>query len=604
MLFHTGKGKKLFNSLMSGFTAKWVVLGVIIGIIAGLGSLALFYAIQFVTSLFFTGITGIALPVPGSESGSHAFVMSSIPRLRRLLIPVSTVAGGLISAFIVYRFAPETEGHGTDAAIAAVHNSTKIRARIPIIKLVSSAITIGSGGSGGREGPTAQIASGYGSFVADIFHMSDHDRRIAMAAGIGAGIGSIFLAPFGGALLSTEILYKQDFEVEALIPSIIASVIGYVIFGYVFGYPFSLFTIPTGTDIGFYNPTSLLIYIMLGLICGVGGIFYAKFFYFIQGLFAKMKKVSKYLRPAIGAGVAGIVGIFYPQVLGLGYGFVQLLFTNTLLSTPFWFLIIIFVLKVVATSFTIGSGGSGGVFGPGMVSGAFLSATVAVLIHPIFPALSTADIIIVGMIAFFGGISKAPISVMIMGSEMTGGFALLLPLMLTTAIAYFVSGPNNTIYRAQYLNRAASPAHRLEYQKPVMEEVSVYDAMQRDYGKVSPGMSIREALSILHSTRTKGVVVEENGVLEGYLSIEDVKYGMDLYGVLVRDMMSRDPITISKDENINIALNLLTKSMSGKLIVVENVDNKVMVLGTLGFSEVAEAYNREIRLIKSRMRAE
>ncbi len=601
MKFSTMKNRGIMKSLMSGFTAKWVVLGVIIGVIAGLGSLALYYAIQLVTGVLFTGLTGLALPVPGGEGGSLTY---SFGHYRKLLIPVSTVLGGLLSAFIVYRFAPETEGHGTDAAIAAVHRSTKIRPQIPVIKLLSSAITIGSGGSGGREGPTAQIASGYGSFVADIFHMSDHDRRIAMAAGIGAGIGSIFLAPFGGALLSTEILYKQDFEVEALIPSIIASVIGYTIFGYVFGYT-SLFIMPPGTNIGFYNPVSLLIYVALGLICGLGGIFYAKFFYFIQGFFQKMHRISRYLRPAIGALAAGVIGIFFPQVLGLGYGFVQLLFSNQLLlSMPFWFLLIIFLLKIVATSFTIGSGGSGGVFGPGMVSGAFLSATIAVLVHPYFPSISTADIIIVGMIAFFGGISKAPISVMIMGSEMTGGFALLLPLMLTTAIAYFVSGPKNTIYRAQYLNRAASPAHKLEYQKPVMEEVTVYDAMERNYGKVSPEMSIREALSILHSTRTKGVVVEKEGVLAGYLSLEDVKYGMDLYGITVSDIMSLDPLTITKGENINVALGLLTKSTSGKLIVVEEEQGRMRVLGTLGFGDIAEAYNREIRLIKSRLRAE
>lgn len=601
MNFSAVREKRLFKSLMSGFTAKWVILGVIIGIIAGLGSIALYFAIDYVTKFFFTGLTGLTLPTPGGEGGSLTYTMG---HYRRLLIPVSTVLGGLISAFIVYRFAPETEGHGTDAAIAAVHKGTKIRPQVPIVKLISSAVTIGSGGSAGREGPTAQIASGYGSFVADVFHMNEHDRRIAMAAGIGAGIGSIFLAPFGGALLSTEILYKQDFEVEALIPSIIASIIGYTIFGYVFGYPKSIFIIPGSTTIGFYDPTTLLIYVLLGLICGVGGIFYAKFFYFIQALFTRMRRVSKYLRPAIGAFVAGVIGIFFPQVLGLGYGFVQLLLGNALLSFPFWFLIIIFLLKVVATSFTIGSGGSGGVFGPGMVSGAFLSAAVAILVHPLFPSLSEADIIIVGMIAFFGGISKAPISVMIMGSEMTAGFPLLLPLMLTTAIAYFVSGPKNTIYKAQYLNRAASPAHKLEYQKPVMEEVTVYDAMERNYGKVSPEMSIRQALSILHNTRTKGVVVEKDGVLEGYLSLEDVKYGMDIYGVLVRDMMTRDPATIKGGDDINHALAMLTKTPSGKLIVIDDNSGKKLVLGTIGFSDIAEAYDREIRLIKARLRSE
>lgn len=198
--------KSIRQMLNRGTVGKWVLVGLLIGIIAGVGSLALYEAIALATKYILTNITGLVLPTEGIAGQTATYSFGSY---RPYLLPVSTVLGGLISGFIVYRFAPEAEGHGTDAAISAFHyNNGKIRRRIPLVKLVASAITIGSGGSAGREGPTAQIAAGFGSFVADAMKLSDHDRRIAMAAGIGAGIGSIFMAPLGGALLSTEILYR------------------------------------------------------------------------------------------------------------------------------------------------------------------------------------------------------------------------------------------------------------------------------------------------------------------------------------------------------------------------------------------------------------
>ena len=578
--------------ILSRDIGKWVIVGVLIGIIAGFGSLLLYYSIDFFTKVMLTGIAGFIPPAPAGEGGLPGYTM---PSFRRLLIPVSTIIGGLVSGFLVYRFAPEAEGHGTDAAIEAFHrNNGKIRRRIPLIKLVASAVTIGSGGSAGREGPTAQIAAGFGSFIGDVFHMSDHDRRIAMAAGIGSGIGSIFLAPLGGALLSTEILYRRDFEVEALIPSIIASVIGYSIFGYVFDYKplFSSFSF-----IGFTNPLSLVVYLIVGIFAGLGGILYVRVFYGVQSLFNRMKRVSRYLRPAIGAAIVGIIGMFYPQVLGLGYGWVQMILFNQLASFSIFLLLILFFLKIVATSFTIGSGGSGGVFAPGIVTGAFLGATVGLIIQPFFPFVNVVEITIVTMISFFGGVSKAPISVLIMGTEMTNSFALFLPLMLATTVSYFVSGSRNSIYKAQVLGRAESPAHQFEYERPIMDEISVYDAMKRDYFMVPPDISLKEALEKIHASQTKGVVVERDNELMGYLSIEDVKSGMDLSSTMVQDVMSSEPVTITKDENIHIALNLLTKEPSGKLIVVEG-ETKKKVVGTIGFADIADAYNREIRRIK------
>ncbi len=582
--------------LQKGTIGKWVLVGLAIGIIAGVGSLALYEAISLVSTYMLHGITGITLPTEGIGGQTAVF---SLGTYKRLLIPVSTVLGGLISGFLVYRFAPEAEGHGTDAAIAAFHyNNGKIRRRIPVIKLISSAVTIGSGGSAGREGPTAQIAAGFGSFVADAFKMSNHDRRIAMAAGIGAGIGSIFMAPLGGALLSTEILYRQDFEVEALIPSIIASITGFLIFGFPFDYQ-HLFTIPTTTVLGFANPVALAIYLAAGILAGLGGVLYVKTFYGVQSLFMRMGRVPKYFRPAIGALIVGIVAIWFPQILGLGYGWIQLIFFKNLYYLPIYILLILFFLKIVATSLTIGSGGSGGVFAPGIVTGAFLGAAFGLLIQPYFPFLNVTEITIVTMIAFFGGIAKAPISVMIMGTEMTGGFGLFLPLMLATTVSYFVSGTKNSIYKAQVKNREASPAHREEYEKPVMDQVSVYDAMVTDYPSTGPDKTLREVVALLRSTKTKMIVVEENHNLLGTLSIENLTQELDLSTARVSEALTRDPPIITQDENIHVALDMLTRTTSGKLVVVDSKDRD-RVLGTIGFSDVAEAYNREVRRIKLR----
>lgn len=584
--------ERLRKLLLSRSTAKWVIVGIFIGIIAGFGALALYFGIKLVTEYMLVGLTGFTPPVSGASGGVPNYV---IGHFRMFLIPVSLVLGGLISGFIVYRFAPEAEGHGTDAAIKAFHeNNGKIRRRIPIVKMVASAVTIGSGGSAGREGPTAQIAAGFGSFVADTFKMSDHDRRIAMAAGIGAGIGSIFMAPLGGALLSTEILYRHDFEVEALIPSIIASVVGYSIFAYPFHYV-PLFTIPQGTLLGFSHPEGLLVYTAVGILAGLGGILYVKVFYGIQKLFSRMKRVSKYFRPAIGALVVGIIAMFFPEVLGLGYGWVQQIFYNNLVLLPLYLLIILFFLKIVATSFTIGSGGSGGVFAPGIVTGAFLGAAIGIVIHPFFPFLNVTEITIVSMIAFFGGVSKAPISVLIMGTEMTGGFALFLPLMLSTTVAYFVSGMKNSIYSAQVDDRSSSPAHKLEYDRPIMDDILVKDAVKTNYLSVSPESTLKEAAEVIKKTLTNSVMVKDGSKLAGLLSIEDIPKDVDQSTSLVKDYMNTDPMTISPEENIHNALDILTKVPNGKLIVTGDGG---VVIGTIGFSEIADAYNREIRRLK------
>ena len=582
----------------SGFVRKWIIVGIFIGIVAGFGSLALYYAIQFGTEYILTAITGFSPPNTFLEGQGPAY---SLGNYRYWLIPVATTVGGLASGIIVYRFAPEAEGHGTDAAIEAFHAKKGIiRKRIPPVKLIASAITIGSGGSAGREGPVAQIAAGFGSFMADVFGLDERDRRIAVAAGIGAGIGSIFMAPFGGALLSTEILYRRDFEVEALVPSIIASATGYGIFGYFFGYK-PLFSIQQ-TTVSFGHPQSLAIYSVIGIVTGLLGILYVITFYGVRNQFAKMKRVPQYFRPAIGGLLVGLIAMLFPQVLGLSYGWIQLLFYGGTSQfsefglMPIWILLALIFVKIIATSFSIGSGGSGGVYAPGIVIGGFLGAVMWLIFHPLFPYLSIADMVIVGMVAFVGGVSKAPISIIIMGTEMTGGYALFLPLMLATVISYFVSGTKYSIYRAQVLDRAHSPAHKQEYERPLMDDIKISEAMNASVTAMDGGTTLDDALKLMEQLKTKGaVIVNSMNEISSYATRAEIEKNKGDITRRLRDIASRPVQTILPDQTAHDAFNVLTSGKIEFLVVVDKKGDHDQAVGVIGLQEIARAYNEKIR---------
>ncbi len=322
------------------YLGKWAIVGISIGLVAGFGATAFYYAIQLVSNTILGGFTGYYPPNPAGELVAPVSISPHF-----LLIPISTALGGLVAGLLVYGLAPEAEGHGTDAAIDAFHNKGGvIRRRVPIIKTIASAFTIGTGGSAGREGPTAQIAAGFGSILGDVFKLSVRDRRIAVAAGIGAGIGAIFKSPFGGAILSAEILYSgNDFETDTLIPAFIAAPVGYVVFG-----SFTGFTPIFGNVTQYaFNPYNLVLYAILGVLCaGVGRLFTVSF-YSTKKLFGRMK-IPKFLRPMIGAGIVGVIGIFFPEILGLGYGFLQFSINGSFSSLPVNYLAIPVVLVPAA----------------------------------------------------------------------------------------------------------------------------------------------------------------------------------------------------------------------------------------------------------------
>ena len=572
--------------ILGGYFRKWVVLGVLIGVVAGLGAIAFFEAIDVSTQLFLGRMAGLTPPVAAGE-GSTLVTNAD----HRWLLPAIVALGGLLSGLIVFTLAPEAEGHGTDAAIEAFHRKGgRIRSRIPPIKLIASAITIGSGGSAGREGPTAQIAAGFGSWLGDVFRLTPQDRRIAVAVGMGAGIGAIFKAPLGGAILAAEILYVRDFELDAIIPGFIASVIGYAIFG-----AWSGWTPVFGNTHGltFTQPESLAWYAVLGVAAGAGGIAYAKSFYATRDAFHRLR-IPPHVKPAIGGLCVGVIALWFPEVLSMGYGWLQLAIDGNTMELATGTMLALVALKVIATSLTIGSGGSGGVFAPGLFIGGMLGGGMWGALHahvPWMPA-TPAPFVIVGMMALFGGVAKAPIAVMLMVAEMTGEFSMLVPAMIATSIAYLVAG-DVSIYESQVPTRADSPAHRAEYNVPLITAISVGDAMRRGVVTVTPADSIEAAEARMGEADVRGLAIMDGGRLAGVFTVSDALRAHRDQMRSVAEAMTTDLQVAYPDESLHAALLRMTSARISRLPVVER-ERPWHLLGMISVRDVANALELEL----------
>jgi len=572
------------------YFTKWVPIAILIGVVSGIGALVFYWTLTFSTNLMLGNGAGFYPPSSVGEGGAE-LVLSPTP----YLIPVITTLGGLLSGLIVYRFAPEAEGHGTDAAIDAFHNKKgEIRTRVPLVKIIASAFTIGSGGSAGREGPTAQIGAGFGSYIGKVFHLSPRDRRIAVAIGIGAGIGSIFKAPFGGAILSAEILYLADFEMAVLPPALIASTVGYSVFASVTGWT-PIFG-AASNQYTYQHPLNLTLFALLGVACGLMAIAYVRSFYAINSFFKRIR-VSRYVKPAIGGFFVGVIGIFLPQILGMGYGWLQFAIDGDFGQLTLGIVLLLVVAKILATSLSVGSGGSGGVFAPALFIGGMIGAAMYLVLNSFIPDLGIgpAPLVIVGMMAFFGGAGKVPIAVILMVGEMTGSYTLLVPAMIATTIAYLIAG-KNTIYRSQVPSRADSPAHRGEFVVvPLLETLRVSDAMTKDVVTVGVDVTLDDAANLMTTKRINGIpVLDSVGNLVGIVTRSDILQAAlgDRHTRTVGEIMTRDLIVAYPDEDLHVALHRMIGRQVGRLPVVDPAHNRTL-LGIVAREDIGRLYEEE-----------
>jgi H+/Cl- antiporter ClcA/CBS domain-containing protein len=566
------------------------VLGVVIGVTAGLGAVVFYEALRATTHLFLGVIAGYTVPTPVGEGGKAA----SAHFTRPWAIPLVACLGALAGAVLVFEIAPEAEGHGTDAAISAVHHNPRgIRLRTVAVKIVASALTIGSGGSGGREGPTGQISAGFGSFLARLLDLSPADARIAVASGIGSGIGSIFGAPLGGAVLATEIMYRDDFEVEALLPSFIASIVGYMVFGSVEGFN------PLFGNVESYRLTDarqLLWFGLIGILGGLIGLLYAKGFYGIADIFARLP-IPRWVRPALGGLIVGCIALAVPEVLGTGYGWIQEGLGQQLLHIPLWIVLLLPFARIVTTGLSIGSGGSGGIFGPGMVIGAFTGGAVWRLLEPVVPSLGhdPAPYVIVGMMSCFGSISRAPLAVMLMVAEMTGTLTLVVPAMVAVGLATLIVRRNDdTIYRSQLRSRADSPAHRILTGLPLLGAARASQAMAVPRCVVPSSADVATALSLLEASGVEGApFVGAEGRYVGVVTLEALRAASEEPDPpVLASLVDTSFLPIHHDLHLDVVLDTLTSTPQTWVAVV---DDERRVIGTIATSDLIASYRRSLQ---------
>jgi len=575
---------------------KWSFYFIIIGIIAGLGSILFHYLCLLGVHWFMDFMAGYVPPQPAGEH--HLWPPTGRPFNRYMLLFLPAL-GGLVSGWIVYTFAPEAEGHGTDAAIDAYHRRGGfMRGRVPIVKTIASAITLTSGGSGGREGPIAQIGAGFGSFLATRLKLSERERRIMMAAGISAGVGSIFRAPLAGALFAAEVLYRDpEFESEVIIPAGISSVVAYCLFCLVFGWG-SLFQTP---PFKFQNPMELGPYLFLSLVLVATGVFYVKSFYGITALFKKIR-LPNHIKPAIGGLCTGLIGFYFPQCLAFGYGFAQQALHNEL-TVPF--LLALAIGKVLTTSFSIGSGGSGGVFGPSVVIGGAMGGAVGRVFHAIMPGVVTEPgaFVVVGMAGFFTAVSNTPISTIIFISEMTNSYQLLLPSLLVCSVAYLASR-RWTIYEKQPQNRISSPAHAGEFFVDILQTFKVKDlaARIRKVSLIPQDMHFVDFKRYFAKTKQHYFpVMDQNGRLNGIFSSTDIRsvlFSSEIENLVVmKDIATSDIILTTQEEDLNTVMQKFTQKNIDSLPVVETDDHGILI-GMLSRRDVISFYNDKIQEMK------
>jgi CIC family chloride channel protein len=531
------------------------------------------------------------------------------PWLLVFLPAIGALGSGLLTQLV-----PETRGGGGDAMIRAYHHEGGVvRRRVIWVKALASILTLGFGGSGGREGPTMQIGGALGSAVARALSVSPRERRILLVAGVAAGISAVFKTPLGAALLAVEVLYRDDFETDALVPAVLASVMAYSVVISVSGESILFAHAPRYPFVPAHLPLSAL---MALIICRLANI--------CRGALAKVKDWSERLplpawaRPALGGLALGLVitpalwlvgsHIDAPGqglgILGGGHGAAQVAITGAAWLPGGWrgveLLLLLCAGKLVASALTIGSGGSAGDFAPSLALGALLGGAFGRAAQLIAPAagIDPGAFALVGMAAFYGGVAHVPLAALVIVCELAGNYDLLVPLMLSVGVTFLLLR-NRYLYHAQVPSRRDSPAHREPAQGDVLAALLVRDVMAagRPYARLEPGTPAIEMLRRMSANQWQDTfpVLDQNGRLLGIVASEVARTlatpeGQDA-AVIASDAMQR-PVTVRATDDLRTASKLLLEHHLRELLVV---DESGIIEGFLDEAEVARAYLQATR---------
>ncbi len=525
------------------------------------------------------------------------------PWLLWILPAVGALIGGAISIL-----APETRGGGSDAIIDAFHNKGgTVRRRVPIVKMLASIATLGFGGSGGREGPTMQIGGSIGSLVGRYLRVTDRERRILLVAGTAAGMAAVFRTPLGAALLAVEVLHRDDFESDALVPSVLASVMSYSVFISFFGENTLFAHAPKYP----FVPMHLPLYALMALLVSGMAALFVRTIGSVREI-AEHLRVPAWVKPGIGGLLLGVLAtplIYYLGtrmgngqglgILGGGYGAAQVAITGAEWFPSGWrgveVLVALGLVKLLATSLTVGSGGSAGDFGPSMVMGGIFGGAFGRAAQLLLddPRIDPGAFALVGMGTFYGGLAHVPIGSLVMTCELAGSYDLLVPLMLAEGIAYLALR-NKTLYHAQVQTKRDSPAHRDDLILDFLRGIRVDAIMIQDRPLATflRNTSASEVIRVVANAdfQDSFPVLGHHGELVGVITAEILRTTAgdpDVMHVALADDMMGAPISIRESDDLHNALELMIAHAMRELLVVDE-DGKV--LGVLDQTEITVAY--------------
>jgi len=510
-------------------------------------------------------------------------------------IVIIPVIGAVFVGAIGYWLAPEVKGAGVaDVMRAVMAEKGRFRMRVPGLRALASAITLGSGGSAGREGPIVQIGASFASVVGQKLKMTTMDMRIMVACGAAGGIAATFNTPIAAAVFALELLLLE-FRTRSFVPLIISTVFGTLVSRYFLGdYP----TFYVKLEYTLVSPYELAFYLLLGVIAGLVGVFFIKMLYKMEDTFEGIN-LPGYALPMIGAAFVGSMALFYPSVMGVGYDVVAQALNGELTETfdlkPLLLMVIVvLILKLVATSVTIASGNSGGVFGPSLFLGALLGAAFGMVAHEYFPSMTAeyGAYAIVGMAAVFAATSRATLTAILMMFEMTSSYNIILPLMFSCVVADTVSSllSKETIYTAKLARQGIRYVHDLSAN--ILESVRVKEAMDPNFTPVMVDTPLRNVVDLQLYKGKKGYpVVSKDGKLKGIIAMSDVRKAFEKgkQDGTVNDVMSKRVVTVFPDETLQVALEKMVLRKIGSLPVVDPAKPN-RIIGMLDREAIMDRY--------------
>jgi chloride channel protein, CIC family len=574
------------------------IYAMVIGIISGFTAMVFSWLLHLFES-FFNSLHLFSQNQGNSLTEKLSFI--SQHKGSAALIVVLPMLGGLVCGLISYLFCPEAEGTGTDEMINAFHNKEgKLDTKVPFYKSLATVFTLSTGGSGGREGPIAQIGAGIGVIIANLGGAGARGRRTLMLSGTAAGLGAAFKTPLGGALTAVEMVYKKDIESDALIPCFISSVTAYLVFiAYAGAAPLMEIS-----EKSYFHFNEIFFYLALGALCYLFGFLFIKGFNDTKRLIGTIK-IASWLKPAIGGLIVGCVALMLFEVSGTGQNYLERVFSGDLpdlggkreIVSIVISLLLIALVKIIATAMTIGSGGSAGIFGPSLFVGAMLGAAVGISAKTILGGnVSIASFMVVGMGAFYAGVANAPIAGIVMICEMTGSYTLLPPLIIVSIFTFILSR-QISFYKSQVDNRFKSPAHFWDMKLDVIEAITIKNyfpdfrllAMVRNDYEFS---EVRDLANYYHSSDF--IVVDDQLRYHGVLSMRKIR---EKHARLVKEKVSADELAdksvpfVVPDDSLRKVLEIIMQFDVDKVAVVE--DGKT--IGYIRSRDIFEAYSTQTK---------